>query len=152
MYALVEIYQIDINMYQRDFYIKLHSLYWNNYKLYDGQCCSINSLEPCVMSCDYSLEFFISGKEIVIYDTFRGTKIKENRLLLYAVTTHDAPAKKYFISIELRDTQANQIIDIGDIDADEYSTVNASRGINIKGKYVNVNFTVSFGQYFFYLQ
>ncbi|KAF0992867.1 hypothetical protein HZS_7941, partial [Henneguya salminicola] len=145
IYASVEIYQVDKNIYQRDFYIKVQSILWNNYKLYNGQCCSKNMFEPCVISCHYFFKFYISEEEVELHTTFLKSDIKENRLYIYAVTTHNVPTKKYNILVEVIDLYTEEIIDIGNIDAGQYSTAEANRGINLKGKFDNVGLTVSFG-------
>ncbi|KAF0988098.1 hypothetical protein HZS_882 [Henneguya salminicola] len=145
IYAAVQIYPVDIKHYQRDFYIKVISIYWNKYKLINGQCCLKNTFEPCVDSCDYLIEFYISGEEIVTNDKYPGTKLTENRLHVYVVTTLDAPNSKYNISLVLRNSKNKQIIDNAFINPGEYSIVEANFGIAIKGKFGNVDMTVSFG-------
>ncbi|KAF0985480.1 hypothetical protein HZS_6384 [Henneguya salminicola] len=138
-------YSVDINYYQRDFFIKLHSLYWNKYEITNGQCCSKNTLKSCDIPCDYFLEFLISGGEFVTFNMFLSTKLKEMRLYLYTVSTEYAPNSKYNISIVLNESDDGQIIDIANINPEKYSSTEALLGINLKGKYGNVDFTVSFG-------
>ncbi|KAF0990094.1 hypothetical protein HZS_4966 [Henneguya salminicola] len=146
MYATVEIYQINRNHLQRDFYIRVSIIYWKKYKLSNGQCCAINTAMPCVISCPYFLEFIISDSRQEIYNTFPKPKRKENHVYVYAVTTDDAPNSKYNISIVLKELENEHIIDIANINSEEYSTAEANHRINITGKYDNVNFTVTFGK------
>ncbi|KAF0992903.1 hypothetical protein HZS_5071 [Henneguya salminicola] len=142
LYASVEIYPLDIKYYQRYFVIKLHSLYWNKYKLTNGQCCSTNTSKSCENSCGYSVEFFISGEDLATYGTFLSTKVKETHLYLYTVFTEDAPNSNYNISIVISESESenDQIIDIANINPEEYSSLEAFLGINLQGKYDNVHF------------
>ncbi|KAF0993241.1 hypothetical protein HZS_4103 [Henneguya salminicola] len=145
IYASVEIYHIDIKYFQRYFVIKLHSLYWNKYELSNRQCCSIKDLKPCDISCDYFVQIHLYKEEFITYNTLYGTKFKENRLYLHTIFAENAPNSKYNISIVLKESENFHIIDIANINPKNYSSTEAFLGINLKGKYDNVNFTVSFG-------
>ncbi|KAF0991849.1 hypothetical protein HZS_516 [Henneguya salminicola] len=137
IYAAVEIYPVDINHYQRDFFIKVHSISWKKYKLTNGKCCSINTFEPCNVSCSYFFEFFIKWDRLDASKLIRSSKIKINKVSVYAVSSFHAPISKYNISVVLKTTGNGKIIDIAKIDGGEYSTVEAEHGINMKGSYDN---------------
>ncbi|KAF0993103.1 hypothetical protein HZS_5920 [Henneguya salminicola] len=145
IYSSVEIYEIDINHYQRNYYIKVHSVYWNNYQLYNGECCLINSYQPCLDSCNYFVQFYISGKSSAVSRYIPSSKLQENRIYVYAVTAQDVPNTKYNISVVLRDPETLKLIEIGYIDSDEYSKVDTYHYINLKGNLGNADYTVSFG-------
>ncbi|KAF0990264.1 hypothetical protein HZS_7764 [Henneguya salminicola] len=145
IYATVEVYDVDINYYQRIFYIKVHSFYWKKHKLYNGQCCSINTFEPCVVSCHYFIQLFLSRELLLSSALIPSTKFKTNNVYVYAVATDSFPNSKYNILIVLKDAELEEIIDIANINGEKYSATEAIHGIKIKGIYDNVDLTVSFG-------
>ncbi|KAF0991246.1 hypothetical protein HZS_5340 [Henneguya salminicola] len=132
IYASVEIYQVNRNHHQRDFRIKVHSIYWKNYKLTNGQCCSINTFERCEISCAYFIQFFISEDNPEFYDSFPPPKLKENYVYVYIVTPNNAPTSKYNISIVLKELEDEHIIDIANINPEEYLSAEAFLVINLK--------------------
>ncbi|KAF0990127.1 hypothetical protein HZS_1905 [Henneguya salminicola] len=124
IYASVEIYHLYKNYFQREFFVRVLSILWNKYKLINGQCFSKNTLEPCLDSCNYFIEFYISGYFLDPYIFNSENKYKENHPYVYAVLIRNAPTKKYNISLFVIHYESEQ-----NIDPDIYSTAEAYPGI-----------------------
>ncbi|KAF0991826.1 hypothetical protein HZS_2921 [Henneguya salminicola] len=133
IYALVAVFQQDINSYRRDFYIKLHSILWKNYRLSNSQCCSNHNMHLCIDPCAYIINFLLSDELLETFEYPMKTKLKQNPFHIYIATHYSAPQSKYNISVEVKHFE----FDIAFINSDIYSKTEATNGIKLQNIHEN---------------